>query len=57
MFTIAQRNIHQFSVNERNQQGRPPQEGKKEMEFLMMDKMAYGGLEVYFQGVRLFSKI
>ena len=27
------------------------------MLFIKMDNMAYGGLEVYFQGVRLFSKI
>lgn len=48
IFRIAERVLHQ----------RPqPAPGRTDMQFIKMDTPAIGGMEVYFNGVRLFSKI
>ena len=48
MFAIAERNLHQRPA---------PAAARTEMKFINIDKPAMGALEVYFMGVRLFSKI
>ena len=49
MFAIAERNLHLRPMPSAN-----PSEPTR---FVKLDKMAIGGLEVYFNGIRLFSKI
>lgn len=49
---------HVYAIAERNLHLRPaPAAGRSEMQWVKIEKPAIGALEVYFNGVRLFSKI